>query len=323
MTRLLGCAVALATVLVTHVTAQQSRVAMALPLDPITAILEAFRTHSVVALGEGNHGNEQGFAFRLSLIRDPRFASVVNDIIVESGNALYQDVMDRFVAGDDVPYDSLRRAWQNTTQVTPVWDRPIYEDFFRAVRAVNAALPPERRIRVLLGDPPVDWVKVLAGTQDWGPFIRNRDGHAAEVVKREVLAKGRRGLIVYGDAHLFRAGERLVSILERYTFARTFNVITTTTSSTFGLLASVEPGVTSWRVPSLAIIRGTVLDTKQFVYYDALLYLGPPSTLTFSKLSPTLCNDATYVNMRLTRMAFVGQPTPEREMARECGGSTP
>ena len=42
---------------------------------PVNAILDAFRSHRVVALGEGSHGNEQGHAFRMSLIRDPRFAT--------------------------------------------------------------------------------------------------------------------------------------------------------------------------------------------------------------------------------------------------------
>jgi len=110
----------------------------------------------VVALGKGDHGNEQGHAFRLSLIRDPRFTTTVNDIVVETGNALYQDLMDRFVQGEDIPDLSLRRIWQNTTQPFTTFDTPIYEEFFRTVRAVNMSLPRARRLRVLLGDPPVD-----------------------------------------------------------------------------------------------------------------------------------------------------------------------
>src|SRR5262245_58454978 len=64
----------------------------AIPINPVNGILEAFRSHEIVALGEGNHNNEQAHAFRLSLIRDPRFPAVVNDIVVEFGNARYQDV---------------------------------------------------------------------------------------------------------------------------------------------------------------------------------------------------------------------------------------
>ena len=64
--------------------AQQSPTAKpAVPREPIAAILDAFRTHQVVALGEGTEGNIQGHAFRLSLIRDPKFAARVNDIVVE------------------------------------------------------------------------------------------------------------------------------------------------------------------------------------------------------------------------------------------------
>ncbi len=71
-----------------------------------------------MALGEGAHGTEQSHAFRLALIRSPRFTATVNDIVVECGNALHQDVMDRFTRGDDVSYDSLRAVWQDTTQPT-------------------------------------------------------------------------------------------------------------------------------------------------------------------------------------------------------------
>src|SRR5262245_26339603 len=66
---------------------------LAVPVDPVTAIIEAFKSHAIVALGEGPHGNEQGYAFRLSLIRDPRFAVVVNDVVVECTSSLYQGVV--------------------------------------------------------------------------------------------------------------------------------------------------------------------------------------------------------------------------------------
>src|SRR6185503_16883387 len=106
---------------------------------------------------------------------------------------------DRFVRGDDVPYETLRQVWQNTTQISGVWDYPIYEEFFRAVRDVNASLPRERQLRVLLGDPPVEWenVRTLDDLNKWG----QRDSHAADVVRREVIAKKRRALLVYGDDH--------------------------------------------------------------------------------------------------------------------------
>lgn len=172
----------------------------ATPVDPIGGIIDAFRTHGVVALGEGGHGNEQAHRFRLALIRDARFAAAVNDIVVESGSARYQDVMDRFVGGGDVPAELLVRAWRDTTQPNEIWDLPIYEELFRTVREVNSSLPRERRLRVLLGDPPVEWetVRTIRDLDRWG----SRDAHAAGVIQREVLGRNRRVLIVYGDDHL-------------------------------------------------------------------------------------------------------------------------
>jgi erythromycin esterase-like protein len=123
----------------------------AVPIDPVGAILTAFGTHQIVSLTEGAHGNEQSHDFRMTLIQDPRFAAVANDIVVEFGNSRYQDLMDRFVNGGDVPYAQLRHVWQDTTQPHDVWDRPIYEQFFRAIRRINGSLSDERRISYRIG----------------------------------------------------------------------------------------------------------------------------------------------------------------------------
>jgi hypothetical protein len=108
--------VLITTVLIAASVFAQSPPRPAVPAEPVGAILDAFRTHALVALGD-EHGSEQGSAFRMALIRDARFASVVNDIVVEFGNARYQGLMDRFVRGEDVKPEELRRVWQDTTQV--------------------------------------------------------------------------------------------------------------------------------------------------------------------------------------------------------------
>src|SRR5215471_4647200 len=154
----------------------------AVPLEPVSAILDGFRTHDVVALGEGRHNNEPGYAFRLSLIRDPRFATVVNDIVVESGSSQYQNAMDRYIHGENVPNVMLRHAWQDTTQPDTAWDVPMYEEFFAAVRAVNATLAPSRQLRVLLGEPPFDWDH--ATRESWLRIGLERDRFAADLIQR-------------------------------------------------------------------------------------------------------------------------------------------
>jgi hypothetical protein len=82
-------------------TGQPAPTHAATPVDPIAAIVEAFRTPNVVTLTDP-HDNVQVQTFLLSLIRDPRFPDAANDIVIETASARYQDAIDRFVRGDDV-----------------------------------------------------------------------------------------------------------------------------------------------------------------------------------------------------------------------------
>jgi hypothetical protein len=301
----------------------------AAPLDPISSLLDAARSRRVLALSEGQHWNEQGHRFRLALIRDPRFPDTFDDIVVESGSARYQEVMDKFIAGEPVADEQLRPAWRDTTQPNEVWDIPIYEEFFRAVRAVNLTRPKSRRVRVLLADPPIDW-SLVKDKDDILRWMDQRDTHAANLVRTQVLAKGRRALLVFGDGHLFRhpAQPNVVSLLSRDAADAVFNVGAPTSAD----LTRVEPGVARWPVPSLALLEGTRLGAEPLgPYYDvragadvppevreqewfktpmerqfdALLYLGPPESITLAPVSREGCTDAAYMKMRLGRMALV------------------
>jgi hypothetical protein len=70
-----------------HLTQNGPRPNLAVAIEPVAAILNAFKSHPVIGLSEGDHGNEEGVAFRRSLTRDPRLARLVNEIVVESGNS--------------------------------------------------------------------------------------------------------------------------------------------------------------------------------------------------------------------------------------------
>jgi hypothetical protein len=306
----------------------------AVPLDPIAAILEAFKTHEIVALGEP-HGNEQAAKFRVALVRDPRFADVVDDIVVEAGNSWYQDTVDRFVNGQDVPGATLRQAWQNTTIANFLWERPIYEQFVRAVRDVNLRLPTPRRLRVLLGDPPIDWNEVRTA-DDLVKWLLERDASAVNIIRDQVLTKRRRALLIYGEGHFWRhhAGNNLVTRLERGG-TPVFTISTPIQTD----LTQVQSDVATWATPSLARLRGTVIGAKEFVYFfpnpriasdspryeeqiDAVLYLGSPVMMTTSMLPAALCADEQYLSMRVARMQLdpgpPGSPTPRDRLRRNC-----
>jgi hypothetical protein len=183
----------------------------------------------------------------------------------------------------------------------------------------------------------------------------DRDGHAAAVIRREVLAKGRRALLVYGEMHLTRkspfgtampAWVSIVERLERDDRARIFSIWTYTIG---GDIATLAADVTSWPTPSLAILAGSRLGQAEFGFYypfevrgpggvikaapgpmaeqfDALLYLGPTRSLTYSRLGAAECADSGYLAMRSRRMALAAGDTalgPVRaRLERSCAGRT-
>jgi hypothetical protein len=183
-------------------------------------VLEAFTTHRLVGLGEV-HGLQNHHDALTLLLTDPRLPGVVDDIVVEFGNALYQDTIDRFIAGQPVDNARLRQVWRTTTQ-SPLatWDEPVYEQFYRTVRTVNATLPAGKQIRVLLGDPPLDWSTITSADQ-LRTISPQRDRHAASVIEKHVLGKGRRALICYGLDHLTHGGS-LAGGIERQTGERPY-----------------------------------------------------------------------------------------------------
>jgi outer membrane protein OmpA-like peptidoglycan-associated protein len=162
----------------------------------------AFDRFPLVAFSEPRHGAGGTREFLTSLLRHPRFAGTVNDLVVEFGNARYQDIADRYVAGEPVARDQLRQIWENTTVATGVWTASMYEGVLSDVRSLNKTLAPGKRVRVLLGDPPIDWSVVRGPADedmnDW------RDAHFAWVVDEQVMKKGRRALLWIGGAHLGR-----------------------------------------------------------------------------------------------------------------------
>src|SRR5258708_4911979 len=81
----------------------------------IPAILAAFDKYELVGMPAG-HGLKDLDDLILTLIRNPAFWNKVNDIEIECGNSLYQDVLDRYTSGADVPFRDVQKVWRNTTQ---------------------------------------------------------------------------------------------------------------------------------------------------------------------------------------------------------------
>ncbi len=193
------------------------------------------------------------------------------------------------------------------------------------VRDVNRTLPQERKLRVLLGDPPIDWdrIKTRADHRAW---IEQREWYPAALIELEVLAKQRRALVVYGHGHFQRKNvqgnyenygrltDTIISLVEQATGTRAFIVWRDAG------VADIQSDAQTWKPPVIALIKGTTLGTADFGQYfaqnndrlairdgkitpiprsewrqlkaeeqfDAVLYLGPPSSIVVSTWSPAL-----------------------------------
>jgi hypothetical protein len=108
----------------------------------------------------------------------------------------------------------------------------------------------------------------------------------------------------------------LVAQLERPGIAKVFSIYAETRRD----LRPLQADIAAWPVPSLALLRGTIPGAAVFQpapntrqvrmedQFDAVLYLGPLGSMTMSHLTPALCSDSAYLQMRRSRMALVPPP---------------
>ena len=309
------------------------------PENAVPAVLAAFQKYEVVAIPEA-HGMKDVDDFILSLIRNPAFPEKVNDIEVECGNSLYQRTLDRYIAGEDVPFTEVRKVWRNTTQ--PMCGMSgFFEQFYPLVRAINQKLPPGKRLRILAGDPPIDWDQVKSA-EDIAKFS-DRDGSIASVMEKQVLSKHRNALMLFGIFHLMHgtgvgAGNAVTIYEKDYP-----NV--TLVISDLGIYDKGLPDLSSspfakWPAPVACAGQGSRLgalrlsdfypptiwtDSDCNVYndfpkneqkpmadlVDAFLYLGPRDLRLTEPIPADIALDVDYVTEWLRREALAGLPGAE------------
>ena len=247
------------------------------PGDAERTLLAAFDKYEVVGISAA-HGNKDLDDFILHLIRNPAFPDKVNVVEVECGNSLYQPTIDRYMAGADMPSSEIRQVWRNTTQ--PMCGvSGFYEELF-PLRRINQTLPPGKRFAFWRAPPPIDWSKVKSG-RDFaqGQFL-NRDISIASVMEKEVLAKHRRALMLFGTAHLFHQEGTAVGIYEKDYPGVTLVIADHTGLGNWTPLAKYndefEARMASWPVPSLVQeMKGTWLaDLLDRTYNTGNVFFG-------------------------------------------------
>ena len=172
----------------------------------VDGVLDLFKDKRLVALGDWN-GIAQEDAFYSALVRDPRFAEQVGNVVVEFGGAAAQDIIDRYVNGEEVPLPELRRVWTDVAGWLPGPFNLGFVNFFANVRAANLKLPSEHRIKVWLGEPKIDWTKINS-YQDLEPYLSRRDETIFNIISDKILKKQKKTVLIIGSGHLVAADVR-------------------------------------------------------------------------------------------------------------------
>jgi hypothetical protein len=177
--------------------------------------------------------------------------------------------------------------------------------------------------------------------EDLLPFALAKDRTAATVIEKEVLARHRRALVIYGDSHLLGRGiawpPSLINLVEHGTIpSPVLNV-----AASRGSLLTVVPESRNWKTPVMVSLRGTAVGNEPLAafypppptpewarlklvdQFDALLYLGADQPATLSEITPQLCADREYMAMRLRRIAIDGGPpgSPLHQVAIQMGNT--
>lgn len=263
------------------------------PKDAVDFVIDTFSKYPLVGLGE-RHGVAEMYSFYDALISDDRFQSKVDCIVLEIANAIHQPILNAYVNGEDVPISKLRRVWRDATNTLLQDGDAVYlNNLVTTVRDVNKNLKPEQRIRVLAGDPPLDWT--TADKKAFYKALGSRDQHYAEIVKREILDKGKHGLLIMGRGHFSHVSPNpeyplAAELIEDASPNSLFIVHLFAHSS-----ARAKKVFASWPKPSICKIENTwIADLSSDVFMkeingnkltmgqtiDAILWLGPKNSFT-------------------------------------------
>lgn len=282
-------------------------------LSATPAVIKLFESHDIVMLGE-SHGSKQEYDWLRSLVANPQFADVIDDIAVEFGNSRFQQAVDRYESGAEMPIEEVQGAWRDTVAAVGP-PSPVYASLYTAVREVNIRRKGRHQIRILCGDSPIDWSQVREG-KDIVPFLSTREQSYAGVVEKEVIAKHHHALLIMGAFHFLRnldlmPGGKPFDIEKQLRAAGARPYLVVTGTNTTAKPDQLDARFDGWKVPAIVPVadnwvgdlpavpvvtagHGPVTKLRLKDATDALLYFGPPSALTTVQMSPTELNGTPY-----------------------------
>lgn len=178
---------------------------LTLPWQPADAALAArLAQHRIVGLGEV-HWSGQPIDWLCDWLTQPGRADLLDTLVVEFGNGRHQSRLDAYLAGEAVSPAALRAVLQDALFFL-TWSHPAYLRLFATVRQLNQQRPAGRRLRICLAEAPFNWHSPALAS-DWRAALARREDDYQQCVQTQVLAPGRRALLLFGAFHLRRQGE--------------------------------------------------------------------------------------------------------------------
>ena len=172
------------------------------PTDPIDYIRSSLEEFPIVVMTEGSHATLAPHLFLRRVVSDLGVLAVADVIMVEFAAGQQQAVLDAYIRGEEVPFDALSRVWRDTGQSpNGPWDSPIYQELLAVIREANLSLPPDQRVRVLAGDPPIDW-EGIETREEFQAARLPRDQYAADLAIEQAFGQDKKVLIIFGGAHV-------------------------------------------------------------------------------------------------------------------------
>lgn len=174
-------------------------------------VVGKFADHQLVLLGEGPHRVRQNLEFLQALI--PRlYAAGVRNLGYEMVRSATQKDVDRLLSGSRYDEQLANRIIVDWEGVHFGWYRE-YADVLRAAWKVNSGLPKGApRFRIVGLDTyyqASDWSQLRPGEKGTDEAVtrrifgvEDRDIRWAQVIDREIVRKGEKGLIYGGVGHL-------------------------------------------------------------------------------------------------------------------------
>jgi hypothetical protein len=172
---------------------------------PIEYVVDKFKQHNIVILGEG-HRIRETCEFISDLIEPLYYQAGIRHIAMEFLKYKNTSLANQLVTGETYDEELALDLFRNYGEI---WGYQEYMDILRAVWQVNHTLPPKAEKFIVIGLDS-DWdINVLrTGQSLWklpGTFCRmaKRDKFMAKVLDWKVLKKGQKALVHIGGHHDF------------------------------------------------------------------------------------------------------------------------